>query len=246
MGWNCVEPEATSLTTQGFTLQPCRFSCPIAVVALPWNNCANTQRLGEAEKLDSQCEIFCEKNFRGRKLAFRRHMGLKARKKSQTISQIFGPGPLQSLFLKISHQVICECHSKGEVVIPLSVKASWLTCVLSLLPHKVLVMHWSTNQVRLQEGDKQKKIVCVSKRRKKVATTTPAKIMDEVWTMLVPGWGRDSFLVPLSQWHPGKLFLNEAFRDPGNVNFTVLRVPQSSLDRVLKETAVAVSIVLMV
>ena len=71
VGWNCLEPEVTSLTMQGFTLPPCRFSCPAAVVAIAWNNCANTQWLQwrggsppppppPRTKLDSQCKISCE------------------------------------------------------------------------------------------------------------------------------------------------------------------------------------------
>ena len=49
--WAGLEPEATSLTMQGFRLPPCRFNCSVVVVAIPWNNCTNTQRLGVAEEI---------------------------------------------------------------------------------------------------------------------------------------------------------------------------------------------------
>ena len=63
MGWNYIEPEATSLTMQGFISPPCRFSCPIVVVAIAWNNCANTQRLGVAEKSRRPVRDFLREKF---------------------------------------------------------------------------------------------------------------------------------------------------------------------------------------
>ena len=63
VGWNCIKPEATSLTMQGFMSPPCRFSCPIAVVAIAWNNCANTQRLGVAEKNRRPVRDFLREKF---------------------------------------------------------------------------------------------------------------------------------------------------------------------------------------
>ena len=90
-----------SLTMQGFTSPPCRFSCPIALVAFPWNNCANTQRLGVAEKFDSQCE----KNLREKTPSFPQKYGFEnARKNLRQFSQIFGPGPLAGSLSQIFTQ----------------------------------------------------------------------------------------------------------------------------------------------
>ena len=98
VGWNCVKLEATSLTMQRCTSPPCKFSCPTAVVAIPWNKCTNTQRLGVAKKIDSQCEIFCKKHCEKKRLHFRRNMGLKTRENLNLfyIFQTFGPGPSES------------------------------------------------------------------------------------------------------------------------------------------------------
>ena len=104
VGWNCIEPEATSLTMQGFTSLPCRFSCPIALVAIPWNNCANTQRLGVAEKIGRPVRDFFARKIGKKNLPFRRNGFENAKKNLRPFSQILVPVRLQGLFLKISRQ----------------------------------------------------------------------------------------------------------------------------------------------
>ena len=94
VGWNCIEPEATFLTMQGFMSPPCRFSCPIAVVAIAWNNCTNTQRLGAAEKSRRPVRDFCEKHLRKKMPSLPQKYGFEnAKKNLRPYSQIFGPGP---------------------------------------------------------------------------------------------------------------------------------------------------------
>ena len=94
MGWNCIEPEATSLTMQGLMSPPCRFSCPIAVVPIAWNNCANTQRLGVAEKSRRPVQDFLREKFAKKMPSFLQKYGFEnARKNLRPFSQIFGPGP---------------------------------------------------------------------------------------------------------------------------------------------------------
>ena len=107
VGRNCIEPEATSLTMQGFMSPPCRFSCPIAVVPIAWNNCANTQRLGVAEKSRRPVRDFLREKFAKKIcLPFRRNMGLKTREKiSDHFLRFLVLVRLQGLLGKISHQV---------------------------------------------------------------------------------------------------------------------------------------------
>ena len=90
VGWNCIEPEATSLTMQGFMSPPCRFSSPIAMVPIAWNNCTNTQRLGVAEKSRRPVRDFLREKF-AKKNAFlsAEIWVLKREKKSQTIFSDF-------------------------------------------------------------------------------------------------------------------------------------------------------------
>ena len=106
VGWNCIEPEATSLTMQGFMSPPCRFSCPIAVDAIAWNNCANTQRLGVTEKSRRPVRDFLQEKFaKTNAFLFRRNMGLQTREKiSDHLLRFLVLVRLQRLFLKISHQ----------------------------------------------------------------------------------------------------------------------------------------------
>ena len=90
VGWNCIEPQVASLTMQGFASRPCRFSCPIAVVAIPWNNCTNTRWLGVAEKIGRPVRDFVREKF-ARKNAFlsAEIWVWKREKKSQTIFSDF-------------------------------------------------------------------------------------------------------------------------------------------------------------
>ena len=90
VGWNCIEPEATSLTMQGFMSLPRRFSCPIAVVAIAWNNCANTQRLGVAEKSWRPVRDFLREKFAKKNAFLSAEIWVwKREKKSQTIFSNF-------------------------------------------------------------------------------------------------------------------------------------------------------------
>ena len=105
VGWNCIEPEAMSLTMQGFMSPPCRFSCPIAVVAIAWNNCADTQRLGVAEKCRRPVRDFLREKFAKKMPSFPQKYGFEnARKISDHILRFLVLVRLQGLFLKISHQ----------------------------------------------------------------------------------------------------------------------------------------------
>ena len=90
VGWNCIKPEATSLTMQGFMSPPRRFSCPIAVVAIAWNNCANTQRLGGAEKSWRPVRDFLREKFAKKNAFLSAEIWVwKREKKSQTIFSDF-------------------------------------------------------------------------------------------------------------------------------------------------------------
>ena len=106
VGWNCIQAEATSLTMEGFASQSCRFSCPIAVVAIPWNNCANTQRLGVAERIRQPVRDFFVRKMCDKKTpSFPQKCGLKTREKiSGHFLRFLVLVHLRGLFLKISHQ----------------------------------------------------------------------------------------------------------------------------------------------
>ena len=108
VGWNCIEPEATSLTMQGFMSPPCRFSCPIAVVAIAWNNCANTQRLGVAEKSRRPVRDFLREKFAKKNAFLSAEIWVwKREKKSQTIFSDFWSWSVCRVSFSKSHTSRC-------------------------------------------------------------------------------------------------------------------------------------------
>ena len=95
VGWNCIEPEATSLTIQGFTSPPCKFSCPIAVVAIPWGKLRKHPTAGGSRKNSTASARCFARNISKKMPSFSHKYGFEnARKNLRPFSQIFGPGPI--------------------------------------------------------------------------------------------------------------------------------------------------------
>ena len=106
VGWNCIEPEATSLTMQGFMLPPCRFSCPLLWSQSPRTIAQTPSGWVAAKKWTASARFFARKICEKKCLPFRRNMGLKAREKiSDHFLRFLVLVRLQGLFRKISHQV---------------------------------------------------------------------------------------------------------------------------------------------